>query len=729
MKMQTKKLAAGSVLALVFTASSVSFQNCSGGFTPLANSSLDLDSSLSTGPAGSLPPVAQLPVPIPVGGTITDLKIESTSGADQTNIPITAGQVFAPGSLLPSDLLVAKISDGSVLPLQMDVKAKHGDGSVRHAILSMLLPKLAAGQALTLALTKATGTRAASVLVPQSLVNANFTTSVRVNLGGTIYTASAQDLLKSGTAKSWLSGGITDEWLVSAPLKNAAGVAHPHLTARFAVRAFAGTNNGKVDVVLENNWAYALGPQNFIYDLEVFVGGKSVYAKAALNHLHHARWRKSFWWGVAPQAHVRHNTAYLISTRAVPNYDQSIPISEGNLAGLKKNFIEENFAPMKTGTITPYMPTTGGRDDIGLMPAWAVTYILSMDKRAKDITLGNADMSGSFPAHFRDQITDQPLSVVDFPYSTLVGHEGDAFNPVTKKSEFLPACGGVCDPGGLVPDVSHLPNLAYLPYMLTGDYFYLEELQFWASYIAFGSNPYYRFFEKGLMIGEQLRGQGWGLRILSETAYITPDTDRLKNHFVSIVNANFDWYNANYTNNPNANVLGTIINGYSISYNNSRGVAPWMDDFFTQAVGHAAELGFTKAQPLLAWKAKFQVGRMLAPGFCWISGGIYALNIRDSETSPFYTTLKQAYQASEDAKAIALPCGGAEMAAVFGLKVGEMTGYSPSYAGFPSNYQPALAYSVDVGAPDAAKAWSIFMARTVKPDYQNGPQFSIVPRR
>jgi hypothetical protein len=67
------------------------------------------------------------------------------------------------------------------------------------------------------------------------------------------------------------------------------------------------------------------------------------------------------------------------------------------------------------------------------------------------------------------------------------------------------------------------------------------------------------------------------------------------------------------------------------------------------------------------------------------------------------------------------------MATALGLKVGEMTGYSSSVEGYPSNSQPALAILVDNGASNAQAAWNQFMARTVKPDYSTEPVWDIVP--
>jgi hypothetical protein len=231
-----------------------------------------------------------------------------------------------------------------------------------------------------------------------------------------------------------------------------------------------------------------------------------------------------------------------------------------------------------------------------------------------------------------------------------------------------------------------------------------------------------------LLSREQVRGQAWSMRTLAEAAYITPDTDRLKEHFTRIVNKNLDWYNTSYTNNPAANFFGVLDMGGAVVYNSNRGIAPWQDDFFTSAIGHAAELGFSGAKTLLRWKAKAPVLRITDPGMCWIDASLYSMNIRDSATGPLYTTMAQAWLASRESAYTSLACDSAEMAAYLKQKVGEMVGYSSSIAGYPSNMQPALAYAVDAGLPNAAAGWTRFMSRSVKPNYGESPQFAIVPR-
>jgi hypothetical protein len=694
-------------------------------------------------PAGVPAPVASAPAvaPAPVNtaavaaaysvfGVVTNVRIQNTTASAQTNLPVTFGQVFAAGDLMPTDSLVGRFDNGTDIPLQLDVKATHPDGSVRHAVVSAIIPSMNASETRTISLMKSNAPHATG-MGPKTLLLNGFSSSVHATINGVRYSVSADDIIKTGGAyQTWLSGAVANEWQVSAPLKSDDGVEHPHLAARFAIRWYNDIKKARVDVTIENDWAYEPNPQNFTYDAEVLVRGTRVYSKPGLTHLHHSRWRKMFWWGGdASQALVKHNIGYLIASRALPNYDQSVVVPESTLADWKSSWTGAKTEPMGVGAAVAYMPGTGGRVDLGLLPGWAATYLLTMDARVKEVTLGTADLAGSWSSHFRDKNTGRPVSLMDYPYMTLAGRTGDTRNPVTKQYEAFPVCatGASCSTP-YMSDTAHQPAFAYLPYLVTGDYYYLEELQFWTMYNVFGTNPAYRNNIEGLLNREQVRGQAWSMRTLAEAAYITPDDDRLKAHFTKILNNNLDWYNKTYTNNAAANVFGVLDMGGAVIYNSSRGIAPWQDDFFTSAIGHVAELGFSGARSLLRWKAKSPVMRMSDPGMCWIDAGMYTMNIRDTASSPFYTTMAQAWKASREDAFTSLSCNSAEMAAYLKQKVGEMTGYASSTAGYPSNMQPALAYSVDAGLPNGAAAWSKFMARSIKPNYGTSPQFAIVPR-
>lgn len=695
--------------------------------------------------------------------TKVEIQNTSTSTTAQTNIPVTFGQVFHPGDIPSGNAVSVTRSDGTQVAYQLDVKARHADGSLRHGIFSVVLPRLDPAKTESLSLAKAAPITGTAAITPAVLLNSGFTSSVNVNIAGKQYTASADALLSAGKYTTWLSGPVTGEWLVSAPLKATDGTEHPHLNARFAIRAFgAGIDKARVDVTIENNWAYEPAPQNFTYDVQVLVGGTSVYSKTALTHYHHARWRKTFWWGAAPDVHVKHDSAYLIASKALPNYDTRIVISATGLNNLDQKWKTASTGPMDPGIVTTAMGMAGGRPDIGPLPQWAAAYLLSMDRRAKTVTLGVGDLAGSWPIHYRDKKTDRPVSLIDYPYMTLLGRTGDTVNPATGKSEQFPACSADCTttPHNYKPDGNHQPSMAYLPYVVTGDHYYLEELQFWANWNMVQANPYYRDFDKGVTKWNEVRGQAWTLRTLGQIAYITPDNDPMKKYFVDRVSYNLAFYNTTYvTDNPNQ--LG-VIDGtgkyafqsiiYSTPSGASTGVAPWQDDFFTWSVGYLVELGFVDAKPLLAWKAKFPVARMTAPGYCWIDGAAYTLTVRPNSTSPLFSTFGEAYRAtmrnadgtamvnSTGARYLDQACGSqaqADWRTQFDKdsnvtrnpwQAGEMTGYATYVMGYPSNMQPALAVAATSGIPNASTAWNIFINRSVKPDYSSEPQWAIVPR-
>jgi hypothetical protein len=125
---------------------------------------------------------------------------------------------------------------------------------------------------------------------------------------------------------------------------------------------------------------------------------------------------------------------------------------------------------------------------------------------------------------------------------------------------------------------------------------------------------------------------------------------------------------------------------------------------------------------------------MTAPGYCWIFGAPYRLQIQDN-AGVLYTTFAEAYDNTlinrhpDFADAVLnSQCASQEMAAAWGKSVGEMYAGSTNAEGYPSNLQPALAVAVDSGIPNSANAWEIFMNRSVKPDYNPSPQWAVVPR-
>lgn len=690
----------------------------------------------------------------PTGGTITTVAVQNT-GLVQMQVPLTFGHVFAAGDVPAGYTVAARLADGTALPMQVDVKATHADGSLRHAVLTAILPRLLLLQVEHITLLKTAGGTALTARPPQpaTLLDSGFSASVNVTVNGQTYSFSPAAALRSGAYTTWLSGALVQEWVVTAPLKTAASVDHPHLTARMSVRWYPGVSKkARVEVVVENTKTFAAGTQNFTYDTDVKVGGRTVYSAAGLTHYNHARWRKLFWWDTLsePAVHVRHNTAYLIASKAVPNYDQRVVVSPVVLASYAAPASLSKFGVMKIGSITDYMPTSGGRSDIGPLPAWTVSYLLSMDKRAKDLMLGIADGSGTWSIHFRDEKTGYPIRL-DNAVNRLITTHGN-FNHMGPLP--VPRCAGgdwsLCKTP-YTADSAHQPSLTYVPYLVTGDHFYLEELQFWAAVNSLGTDPARRSFELGHVRFDQIRGQAWSLRTLGQVAYITPDASPMKPYWTTQLNNNLEFYHEAFVvANPNELGAYESLGGkLFVSPNGS----PWQDDFLTWSFGYINELGFTKAKPIVDWKAKYAVGRMTAPGFCYTEGASYFLQLRPTPEAPVYKTFAELYQGhfgsgerlvdDENIKLVHpkgksyfdQQCGSQAQAdwrsaaGRYKWTKGRMVGYSNSTAGYPSNMQPALAIAAATNIPNAQLAWQRFSERSVKPDYSMSPEWAIIPRK
>ncbi|MCP5213150.1 MAG: hypothetical protein H6998_19705 [Hahellaceae bacterium] len=550
----------------------------------------------------------------------------------------------------------------------------------------------------------------------------------------TDYKVSAVQALEAaasnGSEIQWLEGPLASEWIVSSNLVDSqTGVENPHLAVRFHIRAYANSNLVKTDVVVENTWSYVAEPQNYYYDVSLVSDGNVAYQQNKLLHYVHSRWKKTLWYGDQPRIEAQHNLEYLLATKQLPNYDTTIQISQTALDKLINNWTGEKTNPMHIGDATAYMPGTGAHDDIGPLPKWQALYLLSMDAGAKKVTLDSADLAGTWSVHYRNKDTGYPITLDEYPYMTVIGTPSDTYNPQTGKSEAFPKCGQVCS-SPYSHDVSHQPSFAYLPYVVTGEFYYLEELQFWAVYNTFQSNPGYRDAGKGLPKSGQVRGMAWTLRTLGQAAAVTPELHPLKAYFNSQLQNTIKYFTDEYANNNEANKFGFITHGYSLVYNSGRGLAPWMDDFLTWSIGHMVELGFDAAIPFWKWKSQFPIGRMTAPGYCWVYAAPYSMNVRASSGDDFYSSFAEIYQNNVSAAVASAECSSAEMGAMIGggLRAGEMVGYAQSPSGYPANFQPALALAAETGLPNAQKAWQIFADRPVKPDYSAYPNWAIVPR-
>ena len=682
---------------------------------------------------------------------VGNFRVESESSRSQSDVPVTVGQVFAEGAVPQDRGLVAHI-EGSEVPLQVDRKATWPDGSLRHAVVTVQMPSLAAGAEAMVVLELGAAPGQAGDVSAEQVLASNFDTSLQISAGTDEFTVSARRLLEAANGngacsdwgiqcKTWLSGPLVSEWIVGGPLVDG-GSEHPNLATYFHIRAYSdgagGVERVRVDTVIENNWAYKASPRNVDYRAVIDTGTES-YSVDSLTHYDHARWHKALWWQEKPQVYARLNSDQLQESRAVSRYADVTPTDE---------FLDEQtteFVPMGNGDQTARMGNTGAQPSIGPLPRWTSSYVVSSDPRAFNWMLVNDDSVGSYSFHYRDEETGRPLEITRHPYVSIAAF---SFANKTSKSswqeDLLPSCPGDADPPRaeqcdtpLDFNIAHHPSTGYVAYLTTGDYYYLEEMQFVASYVELWMNAQYRDYEKGHLVG-QVRGQAWSLRSILDAAFATPDDDPLKSYYEGLVGNNIAEYNRKLTDSGNPihvlNNSSAVI--YPMNGQDRVGIAPWQQDFFTWAIGHAADQGVPDADRLLKWLSAFQVGRMTnwkasEDGYCWLQAAVYKLQIRDMKGGADYASLDRAY-AQTFPELQGLECNSQEMVNLWSdgkYERGEMSGYAHSPTGFPSNFQIGLAMAVASGIENGDLAWQIFADREVQPDYSNYPNFAVVPRK
>lgn len=673
--------------------------------------------------------------------------VQNTASESLRQIPATFGEPFRAGDIPRGDTVVAYV-DGKALPTQTDVKARNPDGSVRHAVMTVLLPELRGGTSEPLALRPMAASGAAGrSLTLEDLLHSSFDASVDLEISGTPWHLDARTLLQRAAQRHscksygrecslWLAGPLVSEWIVGGPVIDAHGTAQPHIAVYFAVRAYgpAPVSRVRVDVIVENDWAYSPDPQNVIYTAKIQVGDKTAYSIDGLENYRQARWHKAFWWGTPDPIYVHQDSRWLQTTLAVPHYED-VQVSPQVLREATQR-LQRECGPMQRCDQTKRMSNVGAQAGIGPLPRWTSAYVIDPSRQAYDWMLANSDALGSYGIHYRDALTGQPVSVAAHPCATLIkAAEESHCTAQPHANDNFPPCKIQCKTP-LGANEAHHPAPAYVAYLVTGDWYYLEELKFWADWVVFQQNPAYRDYTKGLIVRSPLRGQAWALRTLGYAAYILPDDDPFKHYFNHVVDNNIKWYNAQYTDNPAANKLHIITIGSIVYPNHGQpltGIATWQASFFTWSVGNLKDLGFAGADKLLDWVSVFQVNLMTSPDFCWTLASKYELQVRDTQKSPLYDSLKEVY-ARTFPEMQGVSCNSDRMGALlsgrgrYGYARNVMAGHPQSPVGFPANFQIGLAAAADSNVSDAWKAWQIFQSRSVKPDYGKAPQFAVIPR-
>ena len=205
--------------------------------------------------------------------------------------------------------------------------------------------------------------------------------------------------------------------------------------------------------------------------------------------------------------------------------------------------------------------------------------------------------------------------------------------------------GTVSYDGWGIVERDHMVEVSYIPYLMTGRYYYLEELHFWAAYVIAHKLGCYdenwtRQGEAGYLQDSQVRGDAWGFRTLSYAAFIAVDNSPEKNYFEDILanniakwegerdiaNSNpakqthWNWGNTSTRDSKGPSPLGiwkrgneSLLSG-PVKEDGSvlTAQSPWEENFLLSAFGMARQFGYN-TDGLLRFMAKKRFNILLNP--------------------------------------------------------------------------------------------------------------------
>jgi hypothetical protein len=427
-----------------------------------------------------------------------------------------------------------------------------------------------------------------------------------------------------GGAQVWFhADGATDrgDWTDARGgfVQNRLDVTNTELPA-FLVQFRCDREGGRTEVVFElgdttvGTAAFNMGA----YTATIYRGEDVLATVPVPEHYWYSRWR----WQSVPRPIVA-TIEELQDAGLLPSFDlalsQTRPLSAQRV-----------YTPMKLAGLTAYMPGTGERDEIGLVTEAQAEFLRG--DASVDSLIAQAEASGTFPWHYRDEDGVAVFNFVTHPQASM-------YYPAN-----LPAIGTP-----VTLDVAHEPDLCYVPYLLTGDPYYLEELQFAATYNVLASNPQSR---GSYCIGFATRAHAWALRTLAHCARVTPDDApawvQSRAYWQEWLDGNRDWMLTRYVH-PTALPFTEVPYASPLHYMADATNSPatstmpagtcsqqWMEDYEAAVLGHVVQIGFVDWMPILEWKLVNSIARTNGTsGWIRAKPTPYNVALRATDKSPY----------------------------------------------------------------------------------------------
>ena len=505
------------------------------------------------------------PGTVPNPSASDTVTIQETSGTAQANRAVSIPRAFVQGEI--PNYAQASIGGTPVLT-QCDVKNRWPDGSLKFAVVSLVIPSLPANGTVTIAFSNQSTGNNAGGLAQTDMLSApyNFEAQVQES-GASSHTASARTMLSNGSFRYWLQGPIVTAVIIEDRSTartydfNTDGGAGNPLHPIFEAWFYPQGNRVEAGYTVENVWAgstttNSMRDQTYSFAL---VSGQTTptthFTQASFIHIGRSRWYRHFWVGnnTPPAIRIDHNLAYMVQTKVIPNYNTAL-VLDNALVSAEFSGAPTGPQPVtSSGNIPKDMNAGGAADTIGLMAKGETMYLMTMgaDDRMLTVVLGNADQTGRVPFHYRESDTnlffDAGNSVNAFARVPSVNARpmedwGIGFN-----SDYNNNCSGAntktlnlgnvtadgWDTNGM--DSSHWPEMGFVAYLITGKYYFMEETEMAGAYMLgwSGGCPGARRSGAFGILNEPQPGRGvaWAFRAVTHAWLSSPDASPEQAYF------------------------------------------------------------------------------------------------------------------------------------------------------------------------------------------------------
>ena len=582
----------------------------------------------------SAPPVPHAP------GALAGIVLENTTHHALRPRLITFAEMFAPGALPRGDGITA-----GATPAQADVKLRYPDGSAKFAVITLQTPLLRAAANAPILLRAAPAATGAAVPIGPALAADKITLHATITpKGGTPHAftinlpAWYQQARAAHQLSPWLQGKLAHQVRLSRTL----------ISSLRLVVDLTAYRSGAIgaDIQFNNDRAMTASGGAMRETVSIALNGKTIDRLGPLTEHQYQDWHVVLRSDGRVPINVVHDIAALERLGAIPHYQLHPGAPLSVLAQYQHAIAQPGWgAPLAANGVTQYMPMVGGRGSIGPTTRANAIWLISQNPIAAEYAIGQADASGAVPWHMWYPKTHQFLTTADFPNIWTDGRGG----PHSYTTGLTQQVGKT----GWTPDAAHQPDLAYIPYLLTGRRYDLDQLNAQASFSETDFWPAAKARNEGEGIvvgsGNQLRGAAWDLREIAEAAYIDPNHSAMRQYFAHMVTNNMNFLHEKI---PLWQAREGQAYGYLPgNYGHSGAMPPWQQDFFATTMSRLAQFQVPGARAVLHWQTHFLANSLLplAQGFNPRDGVAYNLIVYDPKTMIYFTSWSAIRRATEQA--------------------------------------------------------------------------------